>query len=88
MALIADKKATDEPKEGRILRRQKQTDALDILPGSSSLYGAGIDDSVRILTKKRFFLKRVFLESRFLKVGDHCSSKTAHSIYLKFGTLL
>ena len=33
LALIADKKATDEPKAGRILRRQKQKDALDILPG-------------------------------------------------------
>ena len=88
LALIADKKATDEPKESRILRRQKQTDALDVLPGSSSLYGTRIDDSVWILTKKCFFFKRVFLESMFLKVGDHCSSKTAIPIYLKLGTLL
>ena len=88
MALIADTKATDEPKKGRILRRQKQTDALDILAESSSLYGAGTDDSVRILTKKFFLFERVFLESRFLKVGDHCNSKTAHTIYLKFNTSL
>ena len=46
LALIEDKKAKDEPKEGRILRRRKQTDALDILPGSSSFYGAGMDNSV------------------------------------------
>ena len=41
LALVADKKATDETKEGRILQRQRQKDALDILAGSSSLYGAG-----------------------------------------------
>ena len=42
----------NQKKVYRILRRQKRTDALDILPGSSSLYEAGIDDSVWILTKK------------------------------------
>jgi len=42
----ANQQAANESKEGRILRRQKQQDALDILAGSSSLYGTGIDDSM------------------------------------------
>lgn len=42
----ADQKAADESKEGRVLRRQKQKDALDILADGPSLYGPGIDDSV------------------------------------------
>ena len=53
MALIANKKAADE--EGRILRRQKQTNAFDIFDGSSSLYGAGIGFSVNIDEKTVFF---------------------------------
>ena len=39
--------AAAQTKEARILRRQKQKDALDIAAAAgTSLYGAGIDDSV------------------------------------------
>lgn len=42
----ADEKTQNESKESRILRRQLQQDALDILKDSSLLYGPGIDDSM------------------------------------------
>ena len=42
----AEQEAAKESKEGRVRRRQEQKDALDILSESTSLYGAGIDDSV------------------------------------------
>uniref|UniRef100_A0A6P7GLM6 Uncharacterized protein LOC114343927 n=1 Tax=Diabrotica virgifera virgifera TaxID=50390 RepID=A0A6P7GLM6_DIAVI len=42
----AYQKAANESKEGRDLRRQQQTDALDILADGPSLYGPEIDDSI------------------------------------------
>ncbi|CAB0034936.1 unnamed protein product [Trichogramma brassicae] len=42
----ADHKSRKESKEGRILRRQQQKDALDIIEDSLPLYGPGIDDSI------------------------------------------
>ena len=38
--------AMHDSKEGRVLRRQIQKDALDHLDESFLLYGPGIDDSV------------------------------------------
>lgn len=42
----AEEQATHNSKEGRMLRRQAQKDALDCVDESSVLYGPGIDDSV------------------------------------------
>lgn len=42
----ADQKAAEATKEARVLKRQQQKDALDILDDGPSLYGPGIDDSV------------------------------------------
>ena len=42
----AEEQAAHVSKEGRVLRRQIQKDALDHLDESFSLYGPGIDDSV------------------------------------------
>uniref|UniRef100_A0A6P7GDN8 Uncharacterized protein LOC114336144 n=1 Tax=Diabrotica virgifera virgifera TaxID=50390 RepID=A0A6P7GDN8_DIAVI len=42
----ADKKTAESTKEGRIVRRQQQKDALDILGDSASLYGPGIGDTM------------------------------------------
>lgn len=42
----AEEQAAHDTKEERILRRQGQKDALDILDESSILYGPGIDDSL------------------------------------------
>lgn len=42
----AEEQAAHDSKEERILRRQVQKDALDILDESSVLYGPGIDDFV------------------------------------------
>lgn len=42
----AEEQASLDSKEERVLRRQQQKDALDILDGSILLYGPGIDDSV------------------------------------------
>ena len=62
LALIADKKATDEPKGIEYFE--------DILAGSFFVVlGWNRRFSVNI-DEKTFFFKRVFLESRFLKVGD------------------
>ena len=44
---IADQKTGAATKEGRILRRQSQKDALDIASAAGTLlYGPGIDDSM------------------------------------------
>ena len=42
----AEKQAAHDSKEGRVLRRQIQKDALNHLDESFLLYGPGIDDSV------------------------------------------
>lgn len=42
----AEKNGANDTEEGRIQIRQEQQHALDILAGSSSPYGRGIDDSV------------------------------------------
>ena len=42
----AEEQAAHSSKEGRVLRRQIQKDALDHLDGSCLLYEPGIDDSV------------------------------------------
>ena len=42
----AEEQAAHDSKEGKVLRRQKQKDALDYLDKSFLLYGPGIDDSV------------------------------------------
>lgn len=42
----SEQEAERQTKEGRILRRQEQKDALDIIDDSNILYGPGIDDSV------------------------------------------
>ena len=55
----ADKKAQEETKEGRILRRQRQKVILDILENGPLLYGAGIDDSVRVEKNTNFYIYRV-----------------------------
>ena len=43
---IAEEQAAHDSKEGRVLRRQIQKDALDHFDESFLLYGPGIDDSV------------------------------------------
>ena len=42
----AEEQTVHDSKEGRVLRRQIQKDALDHLDESFSFYGPGIDDSV------------------------------------------
>ena len=42
----AEEKAARDSKEGRVLRRQIQKDALDHLDESFLLYGPGIDNSM------------------------------------------
>ena len=50
---IANQKTEAATKEGRILRRQSQKDALDIASAAGTLlYKPGIDDSICKLKKK------------------------------------
>ena len=52
----ADKKTEEETKNGRILRRQRRKVVLDFLENGPLLYGTGIDDSVWVEKKTRFFI--------------------------------
>lgn len=56
----ADKQAARETKEGRVLRRQEQKDALDNVDDSDVLYGPGIDDDMYVFYKKIQFFSRYF----------------------------
>ena len=52
----AEEQAAHDSKEGRVLRRQIQKDALDHLDKSFLLYGPGIEDCVSIKELSSFIL--------------------------------